>query len=366
MLVPQRVLALLDRGARADRTRIGAGTRSRCRLVRLIGKLERPVAQELSAPATRSSGCGDSSLRSRRHRWPGSLGMPRFEAVSDDDDVAAWWNSGGVYFLSLLGGIAAVAFVASLVARPLARFQRRRAVVPPTTVDLAYLAGGFDRAALACVVGLYRKGAVNRGPMLTLDVTGPLPAGAPAMMTAIHARLREPCGWLAVLADPHVRAAAAGMHSKLVRRGFLASDARRRWARLTTIPLWAVVGLGLVRLVWLVSNRAEAANGPTAGVVVVTVAAAIAGWMLLPAPWITTAGREALRVAAADLRETERRREAGRGPSARELMRAIAVRGPADLVAADPAFGDAVGAHRPLRPAPRQHIYSWEKGRWNF
>jgi hypothetical protein len=80
--------------------------------------------------------------------------------------------------------------------------------------------------------------------------------------------------------------------------------------------------------------------------------------LLLPAAWTTTAGQEALLVAAADLRETERRREAGRGPSARELMRAVAVRGPAELVAADPAFGDAVGAHRPLRPAPRQHIYS--------
>ena len=226
--------------------------------------------------------------------------------------------------------------------------------------------GGLEQAALACVVGLYGKGAVNRGPILTLDVTGPLPNGAPALMTAIHMRLREPCGWLQASADPYVRDAAARMHRRLVRRGFLASDTGRRSARLTIIPLWAVVVLGLVRLASLANNGAEAGRGATAGIVVVTGAAALAGWMLLSAPWLTRAGRDALRLAAADLRDAERRRQPGRGPTARELMRAVAVRGPAELVAVDPAFGDAVGAHRPLRPAPRQHIFSWEKGRWNF
>ena len=48
--------------------------------------------------------------------------------------VAAWWNTGGVYFLSLFGGVAVLALVVSLVARSLVRFQRRRAVRPPTTI----------------------------------------------------------------------------------------------------------------------------------------------------------------------------------------------------------------------------------------
>jgi len=275
-----------------------------------------------------------------------------------------WWNTGGVYFLSLFGGAAAVALVVSLIARAAVRFQPRpEGVRPPTTVDLAYLRGGGEHAALACVVGLHRTGAVDRGPMMTLHATGPLPAGASALMAAVHARLGEPCGWFQVLADRQVRTAAARMHRKLVKRGLLVSDARRRYARLTTIPLWAVAVLGVVRLVSLVGNGAEAGRGATAGIVMVTGAAVIAGLMLLPPPWLTRAGRDTLRQAVADLRDAQRARRPGREPSARDLMRAVAVDGPAELLAVDPAFGDAVGVHRAQRPAPRQHIFSWEYGR---
>ncbi|GIF55653.1 hypothetical protein Air01nite_17480 [Asanoa iriomotensis] len=276
-----------------------------------------------------------------------------------------WWNTGGLYFLSLLGGAAGAALVVTLVGRALIRMSGPPLVGRrPSTIDLAYLKGGPGLAALACAVGLQRTAAVNRGPMLTLDVTGPLPAGAPPLMAAIHARLREPCAWLQVLADPQVRAAAGRLHRKLVRRGLLASDARRRWARLTTVPLWAVTALGLVRLASLVGNGAEAGRGATAGIVVVTCATALAGWLLLPAPWLTRGGRSTLRQAAADLRDVGARREGGREPSARELMRAVAVRGPDELVAVDPVFGDAVGAHRRPRPAPPVRIFSWEYNRY--
>lgn len=85
-----------------------------------------------------------------------------------------WWNTGGVWFLALFGGAAGVAFVVSVAGRVLVgATPRSGGGRPPSTIDLAYLEGGAAHAALACVVGLHRVGAVNRGPMLTLDVTGP-------------------------------------------------------------------------------------------------------------------------------------------------------------------------------------------------
>ncbi len=102
---------------------------------------------------------------------------------------------------------------------------------------------------------------------------------------------------------------------------------------------------------------------------VVVGASMVVGWLLSRGPWPTRAGRRALRAAAQDVRDAEARRLPGRAPSARELMRAVAVRDPAELLAAhthaslaDLRFAQAVGVYPvPLQEAQR---YSWEYGRW--
>ncbi|MEV4538492.1 TIGR04222 domain-containing membrane protein [Asanoa sp. NPDC049518] len=278
----------------------------------------------------------------------------------------SWWNSGGTYFLSVYVALAVAALVVCLAARAVVWFWpggdpgRRK----PGAVDLAYLKGGFHLATLTCAVGLHRKGAVNLGPASVLDVTGPLPTGAPPLMAAIHNRLREPSSWPRALADRTVRAAAAALHEELVRRGLLSSPERRRWFQVTTAPLWSAAAFGVVRLLSLVgTNRAEAARGATAGVVVVTGACAVVGWLLLRAPWPTPAGRRALRTAA-------RRVDANLDrSSARELMWAVAVRGSAELLtarartrAADLRFAEAVGVW--WVPADRARKLSWVYDDW--
>src|ERR1044072_2224784 len=103
--------------------------------------------------------------------------------------LVSWWNSGGTSFLSVYCALAGAALVVSLAARaggwfwPAGDPGRRK----PGAVHLAYLKRGFPLAPLACAVGLQRKGAISLGPASVLDVTGPLPTGAPQLMAAIHA-----------------------------------------------------------------------------------------------------------------------------------------------------------------------------------
>ncbi|WP_176985244.1 TIGR04222 domain-containing membrane protein [Asanoa ishikariensis] len=278
------------------------------------------------------------------------------------------WNSGGAYFLSLYVALAGAALVVALAARAVVWLwpggdPGRRT---PGAVDLAYLNGGFHLATLTCAVGLHRKGAINLGPASVLDVTGPLPTGAPPLMVAIHARLREPSSWPRALADRDVRAAAAALHLKLARRGLLSSPERRRWFQVTTVPLWLAAAFGVLRLLSLVGNRAEAARGATAGILVVVGTCAVVGWLLLKAPWPTLAGRQALRAAAKRVDDAERH---GGEPNARELMWAVAVRGSGELLtaraqtrAADARFAEAVGVH--WVPANRARKFSWEYDDW--
>ncbi|SNT55560.1 TIGR04222 domain-containing protein [Asanoa hainanensis] len=261
----------------------------------------------------------------------------------------------------LYGALAAAALVVSLAARAVVWLwpggdPGRRKL---GAIHLAYLNGGFHLATLTCAVGLHRKGAINLGPGSVLDVTGPLPAGAPPLMAAIHRRLREPSSWPRALADRDVRAAAGALHDELVRRGLLSSPERRRWFQVTTTPLWLAAAFGVVRLLSLFGNRAEAARPATAGLLVVTGACAVVGWLLLRAPWLTPAGRRALRSAAKGLDDARM--------NGRALMWAVAVRGSAELLAssstgADSRFAEAVGVY--WVPANRARKLSWVYDDW--
>ncbi|WP_319462029.1 TIGR04222 domain-containing membrane protein [Micromonospora sp. RTP1Z1] len=192
-----------------------------------------------------------------------------------------WGVSGPLFLLDYVAAVAGALAVA-LSIRSLTGWRTRGEL---TTVELAYLT---DRAGLACQVGmaaLRRAGAVRRGELSTLSVDGPPPAGSAPLVRALHAALRRPQTWAAVLADPAVGRALRRLVGRLVRDGWLLTPAQRRRIAVGTLPLFAVAAVGVTRLVdSAVEGRTAGGPASVAGLLLCCLATALAGWWLCEVP----------------------------------------------------------------------------------
>ena len=224
-------------------------------------------------------------------------------------------------------------------------------------VDLAYLHGG---GVLACQVGLASlrmAGLVDCAKLSTLVATGRLPAGAPALMRALHRAMRRPQSWPRTVADPDVGEVLRHVHRRLLRRGSLLSASRQRRTRLSAAPVFATALLGVVRLgAGVVGGDSPGGSGSVVGLILLTAATVLGGWYLLPVSQVSRSGRHALRQlrrAHADL--DPRRKPVWKGRSVDELTLGMALFGPAPLLAVDPEFAQQVGIHKDVRyPMPRE------------
>ncbi|MEU5940918.1 TIGR04222 domain-containing membrane protein [Micromonospora sp. NPDC047548] len=222
---------------------------------------------------------------------------------------------------------------------------RRTRGKEPGPIELAYLT---DRAVLACQVGvaaLRRAGVVRVGDLATLVVDGPPPASSAPLVRAIHAALRGPQTWAAVLADPAVSRALRRLVARLVRDGWLLTPAQRRRMTWSVAPLFLVAAVGVIRLVES-AVEARDAGGPAsvAGLLLSCMATLLTGWWLTEVPETGAAARRLLRQRRrvhADLAPARRPTWSGRGSE--ELLTAMALFGPRPLLAVDPRFADLVG-----------------------
>ncbi|MDZ5443660.1 TIGR04222 domain-containing membrane protein [Micromonospora sp. 4G57] len=264
-----------------------------------------------------------------------------------------WGVSGPLFLFDYVAAVAGALAVA-LSIRTLTGWRTRGE--PLTTVELAYLT---DRAGLACQVGvaaLRRAGAVRRGELSTLSVDGPPPAGSAPLVRALHAALRRPQTWAAVLADPAVGRALRRLVGRLVRDGWLLTPAQRRRIALGTLPVFAVAAVGVTRLVdSAVEGRTAGGPASVAGLLLCCLATALTGWWLCEVPETGSAARRLLRQhrrAHADLNPERRPAWSERGTD--ELLTGMALFGPRPLLAVDPRFAELVGvdAER-TRPATR-------------
>ncbi|MFU8874290.1 TIGR04222 domain-containing membrane protein [Micromonospora sp. SL4-19] len=264
-----------------------------------------------------------------------------------------WGVSGPVFLLDYVAGVAGALAIA-LSVRALAGWRTRGE--PLSTVELAYLT---DRAGLACQVGmaaLRRAGVVQLGELATLSVDGPPPPRSAPLVRALHAALRRPQTWAAVLADPGVGRALRRLVSRLVRDGWLLTPAQRRRVALGTLPLFAVAAVGVTRLLDSAVEGREA-GGPAsmAGLLLCCLATVLGGWWLCEVPVTGGAARRLLR--------RQRRTYAALAPEQRpvwsergtdEMLTAMSVFGPRPLLAVDPAFAELVGVD-PDRTRPRDY-----------
>ncbi|MEU8264876.1 TIGR04222 domain-containing membrane protein [Micromonospora sp. NPDC048999] len=264
-----------------------------------------------------------------------------------------WGVSGPVFLLDYVAGVAGALAIA-LSVRALVGWRPRGG--PPSTVELAYLT---DRAGLACQVGvatLRRAGTVHLGELATLSVDGTPPPGSAPLVRALHAALRRPQTWAAVLADPGVGRALRRLVGRLVRDGWLLTPAQRRRMALGTVPLFAVAVVGVTRLVDSAVEGREA-GGPASvvGLLLCCLATVLGAWWLCEVPETGSAARRLLRRrrrAYAQLAPQQRPAWSERDTD--ELLTAMAVFGPRPLLAVDPRFAELVGVD-PEHTRPREY-----------
>ncbi|SCL31692.1 TIGR04222 domain-containing protein [Micromonospora rhizosphaerae] len=261
-----------------------------------------------------------------------------------------WGVSGPLFLVDYVTAVAGALAVA-LSIRSLTGWRTRGA--PLTTVELAYLR---DRALLACQVGLAalrRAGAVHVGELSTLSVDAPPPARSTPLVRALHAALRQPQTWAALLADPGVARALRRLVGGLVRDGWLLTPAQRRRIALGTLPLFGVAVVGLTRLLESAVEGREA-GGPASvvGLLLACVATLLTGWWLCEVPETGAAARRLLRRLRREHAElAPEHRPAWSEHGTDELLTAMALFGPRPLLAVEPAFAQLVGVD-PERTRP--------------
>lgn len=264
-----------------------------------------------------------------------------------------WGVSGPVFLLDYVAGVGGALAIA-LSVRSLVGWRTRGG--PLSTVELAYLT---DRAGLACQVGvaaLRRAEVVHLGELATLSVVGMPPPGSAPLVRALHAALRRPQTWAAVLADPGVGRALRRLVGRLVRDGWLLTAGQRRRMMLGTVPLFAVAVVGVTRLVDSAVEGREA-GGPASvvGLLLCCLATVLGAWWLCEVPETGSAARRLLRrQRRAYAQLAPQQRPAWSERDTNELLTAMALFGPRPLLAVDPHFAELVGVD-PEHTRPREY-----------
>ncbi|MGC4807830.1 TIGR04222 domain-containing membrane protein [Micromonospora sp. DT233] len=270
-------------------------------------------------------------------------------------DHVLWGIDGPLFLLEYVAAVVAALAVA-LAVRELT--GRRTSGGEPGPVELAYLT---DRAVLACQVAaaaLRRADALRPAALATMvAVAGPPPRSAP-LIRAVHAAVRTPQTWAAVLADPGVNRALRRLVAGLLRDGWLLTRWQRRRVALGAVPLFAVAAVGILRLVES-ALLSRAAGGPASvvGLLLGCGVTLLVGWWLSEVPETGAAARRLLRRARrAHAALDPQRRPVWSDRGTDDLLTAMALYGARPLLAVDPRFAELVGVvdDRPRPPTPRQ------------
>lgn len=245
------------------------------------------------------------------------------------------WTAGP--FLTLQACLAAASLLGALFLRE--RMRRAGPMAPPASLDvveLAYLAGGPERACDAVVIGLVDAGAASYGSQSGIvtveDRRVPLPRHLERFRDALTDGLKRPA--LLRAFKPRLDA----VRDRLVRAALSPSDSCLHRMRLTTLALVGPVLLfGLAKIVVGLER-----DRPVGFLVVLTIATAVLGLViLLHRPTRTGAGDAALD------RYRQRQGRAARAPRAvgDEVLIAFALGGGAALAGTShEAYGRAMRA----------------------
>jgi uncharacterized protein (TIGR04222 family) len=168
--------------------------------------------------------------------------------------AADTWGISGSWFLLYFAVAAVLAFFLSGFVR---RALYGGAVQPgwePTAEQIAYFSGGPRQAVLAALAGLRAEQAVaSTGG--TLTVTGRVTAGPSPLTWAVYQAAQRGARAGGLEKDPALKPALADLRDVLVSQGWLLTSGRRfAIATIGSLPVLAVVGLGIARIYAGIAN----------------------------------------------------------------------------------------------------------------
>jgi uncharacterized protein (TIGR04222 family) len=153
-----------------------------------------------------------------------------------------------VLYIALLGAVLLIRLlVAGVVASRALRADNARPGPPPTVYELAFLAGGPDRAVDAAIAALVERGQLRVNSYRQISKAGTRPVDPLERAVADVAKLKTTS---TIRAKVRGSAALRALEDGLDRRGLLASAAAKRHVRTFGLVLQlAVLALGVARLV---------------------------------------------------------------------------------------------------------------------
>ncbi|WP_406071447.1 TIGR04222 domain-containing membrane protein [Micromonospora sp. NBC_01638] len=155
--------------------------------------------------------------------------------------------------------------------------------------QVAYLNGGPQLAVHAALGGLRGSGAIGVKPDRRLTTIGATPVGLTPLDQAIHWAAHRHSRVRDLPQDERVRVALHQLRNGLEQRGLLTNDMQRRRARFWTTILFALLGLGVLRLI------SGLISGHPFGYLLLTLIPLLTATLVLRrAPLRTRAGRAAL------------------------------------------------------------------------
>ncbi|KAB1923241.1 TIGR04222 domain-containing membrane protein [Micromonospora noduli] len=253
------------------------------------------------------------------------------------------WGISGPTFLRYY--IAAAILVVAIAA-----YHRIRVLTAPAhnTQDplgpqqVAYLNGGPQLAVHAALGGLRGSGAVGVRPDRRLTTGGTPPTGLTPLDQAIHWAAHQHSRVRDLPQDERVRSALDQIRNGLEQRGLLTDDAQRARARSWSMILFALLGLGVLRL------ASGLFNGHPVGYLLLTLVPLLTITLVLRrAPMLTRAGRTALR----SVRREHTHLAPASAPAyatygAAGAAMGVALFGTASLWALDPGFAEQAEIQR--------------------
>jgi uncharacterized protein (TIGR04222 family) len=250
------------------------------------------------------------------------------------------WGISGPNFLAVYLGAAVVFFVVALLFRlGVTRSGPDHVVRQPGRGEIAYLSGGASQAMYSSLAGLRAVGAVALAGQGALTRSGPAPDGMTRLDEAVYDAAGRGVRVAHLTADPRVRSALDEVALMVDRAGWKVDDAARARARMGGFLLLALAAFGVVR------TMAGAANNHPVGILIIaTIATAIAGFIFLRVPRLTSAAR----IALTQSQQANRHLAPSQSPSwatygLNGAALGVALYGTSALWAADPAFAQNAG-----------------------
>lgn len=254
-----------------------------------------------------------------------------------------WGVSGPTFLKSYLTAVAVtigMALLFRLLPPPVTRPESLDRITP---IQAAYLNGGGKLAIYAAIAELRAAGGIGVAPRShRLVALKSPPAAASDLARAVHAAVSTPIPVRKVRRDPGVRAVLKDLRDGLVRASLAIGPIQHRLARLATMALFVLLGLGFARLI------AGLANGKPVGFLIVSLFVVFIVCLLLRrVPYRTLASGPALKALRREfLHLAPAQSPAHATYGAASAAMGVALYGTAALWALDPMFAERAEIRR--------------------